>query len=80
MVRNTPLLFADKRTVRKDDLIEVDKVLKDKVEKSYYVFHRDYHKWYSLADQRCDEVVIFPTWTSETNREVFAGMHFCFNG
>ncbi|KAL2131081.1 hypothetical protein VTI74DRAFT_5577 [Chaetomium olivicolor] len=65
VVRNTPLLFCDRRTVAKQDLIEVDKVLPDKVEKSYFLFYRDYHRWYSLSGQRSDEVAVFPTWTSE---------------
>ncbi|KAF2181560.1 hypothetical protein K469DRAFT_692027 [Zopfia rhizophila CBS 207.26] len=72
IVKNTPLLFCHKRSVRKDDLIEVDKVLQDKVEKSYFLFHRDYHKWFYLADQRSDEVAIFPTWVSESTGD-FAG-------
>ncbi|KAK0615088.1 hypothetical protein B0T17DRAFT_510897 [Bombardia bombarda] len=65
VVRNTPLLFCDRRTVPKDDLIEVDKVLPDKVEKSYFLFHRDYHRWYSLSAQTSEEVAVLPTWTSE---------------
>jgi hypothetical protein len=65
VVRNTPLLFCDRRTVRKQDLIEVDKVLPDKVEKAYFLFYRDYHLWYYLSGQRSDEVAVFPTWTSE---------------
>lgn len=40
-------------------------MLPDKVEKSYFLFHRDYHRWYSLSGQRNDEVVVFPTWTTE---------------
>ncbi|KAF2810716.1 uncharacterized protein BDZ99DRAFT_462061 [Mytilinidion resinicola] len=67
VVKNTPLLFCDKRTIQKTDLIEVDKVLQDKVEKSYFLFHRDYHKWYYLANQRSDEVFLFPTWTSKSD-------------
>jgi hypothetical protein len=65
-VKNTPLLFCDRRTVRKDDLVEVDKVLSDKVERSYFLFHKNYHQWYYLSSQRNNEVAIFPTWSSVT--------------
>ncbi|KAK3338669.1 hypothetical protein B0T25DRAFT_636407 [Lasiosphaeria hispida] len=66
VVRNTPLLLCDRRTVLTQDLIEVDKVLPDKVEKAYFMFYRDYHRWYYLSDQTSDEVAVFPTWTSES--------------
>ncbi|KAI0415003.1 hypothetical protein F5X98DRAFT_232502 [Xylaria grammica] len=66
IVGNTPLLLCDRRTVLKDDLIEVDKVLSDKVEKSYFLFHKEYHSWYYISGQRTDEVAIFPTWLSDS--------------
>ena len=72
VVQNTPLLFCDRRTVPKKDLIEVDKVLSDKVEKSYFMFYQDYHGWYYLSEQRSDEVAVFPTWTSMPEGD-FAG-------
>ncbi|TPX09380.1 uncharacterized protein E0L32_009424 [Thyridium curvatum] len=71
-VKNTPLLFCDRRSVPKKDLIEVHKVRSDKVEKSYFLFHRDYHRWYYLSGQRKEEVAIFPTWQSDS-RDDFAG-------
>ncbi|KAK0721255.1 hypothetical protein B0T21DRAFT_373274 [Apiosordaria backusii] len=71
-VRNAPLLFCDRRTVPKQDLVEVDKVLPDKVEKSYFLYYRDYHQWYTLFGQRSDEVVVFPTWRSDDLGESFA--------
>ncbi|ERS95530.1 hypothetical protein HMPREF1624_08046 [Sporothrix schenckii ATCC 58251] len=37
VVRNAPLVITDKRTVPQDDLMEVEKVLPDKVERSNYV-------------------------------------------
>lgn len=78
VVRNTPLLFCDRRTVPAEDLIEVDKVLPDKVEKSWFMFYRGYHRWYTLAGQRSDEVAVFPTWTSEPMGP-FASMLCSFN-
>lgn len=62
----------------KTDLIEVDKVLKDKVEKSFFVFNRDHHKWYYLSEQRNDEPFIFATWVSESNGETYAGIQTGF--
>lgn len=72
-MRNTPLLLCDRRSVQREDLIEVDKVLSDKVEKSYFLFHRDYHRWYSLHNQRSDEVVMFLTWCMDSDDSETAG-------
>lgn len=60
-----PLLLCDQRTVRKNDLVEVDRVLPDKVEKGFYLFYRDSQEWYWLSSQRPEEVTIFKTWDSE---------------
>lgn len=73
VVRNTPLLLCDRRSVLRKDLIEVDKVLPDKVEKSHFLFHRDYHRWFSLSNQQSDEVAIFITWTSDSDDPALAG-------
>ena len=32
------------------DLIEVDKVLSDKIEKAYYVKYRPYYQWYYMSE------------------------------
>ncbi|KAH8586902.1 hypothetical protein B0O99DRAFT_46141 [Bisporella sp. PMI_857] len=61
-VQNAPLVVCDRRSVKCGDVIEVDKVLADKVEKGLYAFHKDYHQWYWLPDQTPDEVIIFVSW------------------
>lgn len=73
VVMNTPLLLCDRQSVQRKDLIEVDKVLPDKVEKSYFLHYRDYHRWHSLRNQRLDEVAMFITWRSDLAGQKFAG-------
>jgi hypothetical protein len=61
-VQNAPLLLSDRRSIKKADLIEVDKVLPDKVEKAFFLYHRQDQKWFYLPDQEPDEVALFITW------------------
>ncbi|KAI0101400.1 hypothetical protein GGR51DRAFT_336070 [Nemania sp. FL0031] len=68
-VTSAPLVLADRRTVFKDDLIEVDQVMRDKVNKTAYVYYHPDQKWYWLSNQRSDEIIMFPTWVAETNDE-----------
>ena len=75
VVKNAPLVVTDCRTVKANDLLEVDKVLPDKIEKAYYVIHRPYHKWYWMSDQTPDEPALFKTWTSSCDG-VLAGVYF----
>jgi hypothetical protein len=71
-VENAPLILGDCSSIPKADLVEVDKVLPDKVEKAYFIHHRPYHRWLFLSDQEPDELLIFASWTPETGTE-FAG-------
>lgn len=71
-VENAPLVITDRRTVLKEDLLEVDKVLPDKVEKAYYLLHRGHHKWYYMSHQTPEDVALFMTWSSQ-NEDTIAG-------
>ncbi|KAH8591411.1 hypothetical protein B0O99DRAFT_690768 [Bisporella sp. PMI_857] len=68
-VENAPLVLCDSRTVFHEDLVEVDKVLPNKVEHSFYLKYRDYHKWFMLSNQQPDEVIFFNTWDSVMNEK-----------
>lgn len=68
-----PIVLADRRTVKKSDLIEVEKVVPDKVEKAYYVMHQDHHSWFYMSNQTPDEPIMFVTWCSSDVTEA-AGM------
>lgn len=59
-----------------DDLIEVDKVLPDEIEKACYLKHRSYHQWYSMSNQTKEDLALFKTWDSERNGAI-AGMLSC---
>lgn len=61
-VKNAPLLLSDRRSIRKKDLVEVDKVLPDKVEKAFFLYYRKDQKWFYLPDQEPNEVAFFVTW------------------
>lgn len=61
IVKNAPLVNADRRTVLQSDLMEVEKVLIDKVERNYYVKNKPYHEYYYMSDQSPDHVTIFTT-------------------
>ncbi|KUJ16721.1 uncharacterized protein LY89DRAFT_645599 [Mollisia scopiformis] len=61
-VKNAPLVLTDRRSVHKEDLIEVEKVLPDKVERAYFVKYQAYHRWYYLSEQSPKDVAMFVTW------------------
>ncbi len=66
-VMNAPLVLADRRTVSKQDVLEADQVMSDKVTKTAYVYYRPDQSWYWLANQDPDEIIMFPTWKAETD-------------
>ena len=76
-VENAPLILCDRRSIKKPDLVEVDKVLPDKVEKHFFLIYREYHKWHWISNQEADEVILFLSWTPEGDRET-AGMFITF--
>ncbi|KAK4176445.1 hydroxylase/desaturase CTB9 [Triangularia setosa] len=62
VVKTAPLVIMDRRTVLQDDLIEVEKVLPDKIERGYYVKYQSYHKYFYMSDQGPENVALFTTW------------------
>lgn len=56
--------------MKQEDLVEVEKVLPDKVERAYYLKHRDYHEWFYMSDQSPDDVAIFTTWDNSKGDDV----------
>jgi len=71
-VKNAPLVITDRRSVQPDDLVEVEKIIPDKIERAYYLLHRTHTKWYYMSDQTEQDVAIFTTWDCEM-LENFAG-------
>lgn len=61
-VKNAPLILSDRRTVFKRDLIEVDQIMPDIVNKTAFLCYCPSQKYYWLAEQRPEEVAIFATW------------------
>jgi hypothetical protein len=66
-VKNAPLLFADRRTVAKEDIVEVEQVHPDKVNPTAFVYNRPGHVWYWLSRQKPEEIAIFTTWAPESS-------------
>lgn len=55
-----------------DDLMEVEKVLPDKVERNYYVKYQPYHEYFFMSEQGPEDVALFTTWDIEKS-EIVAG-------
>lgn len=73
VVTNAPLVISDRRSILQDDLIEVEKVLPDKVERNAYVKYKPYHQYYYLSNQGPEDVALFMTWDMERGKRT-AGM------
>jgi hypothetical protein len=63
-VQQTPLVVVDRRTVRYEDIIEVDQVAPTKVEFSMSLKYQKGQNYYWLSDQSADEVILFTSWDS----------------
>ncbi|KAK7420405.1 hypothetical protein QQX98_002828 [Neonectria punicea] len=61
-VQTAPLAFCDPRTIKTDDLIEVDKVAPESVELGYYMKHRTHQRWYWMSHQEPEDPVLFISW------------------
>lgn len=71
-MEHTPLVLCDRRTIRTDDILEVDQVAPTKVELSMSLKFKEDQKYYWLSDQTPEEVVLFTSWDS-VQSELFAG-------
>ena len=74
VVENAPLVLCDRRSVRKRELIEVDKVLPDKVEQAFFIHHNKDQKWYYLSRQAPEEVTLFVSWRPEGDGDIAGGL------
>jgi len=63
-VQQTPLVVVDRRTVRYEDIVEVDQVAPTKVEFSMSLKYQKGQNYYWLSDQSADEVILFTSWDS----------------
>ena len=57
--------MCDRRTVRSQDIVEVDQVAPTKLELSMSLKHQEGQKYYWLPKQTPEEVTIFTSWDSE---------------
>jgi len=64
VVRDAPLALCDRRSVRRDDLVPVDKVHENIWEEGLYLKYRTYHRWYWKSLQTKDEAIMFISWDS----------------
>ncbi|RDW67054.1 hypothetical protein BP5796_09803 [Coleophoma crateriformis] len=78
VVQDNPIAFCDRRTVRREDLISVDKIHEDHWEEGLYMYDRPWHKWYWVSDQTSDEVTLFVTWDSKEGNTVACPPHVSF--
>ncbi|KAK4221670.1 hydroxylase/desaturase CTB9 [Podospora fimiseda] len=62
VVKNAPLILTDRRTILQDDLMEVERVLPDQIQRAYYLKHQPYHRYFYMSDQGPDEVALFTSW------------------
>lgn len=65
VVKDCPLAFCDRRSVPKQDLVEIDKVHEDHWEGGYLIKYNPDHRWYWLPNQTSNEVSVFLTWDSD---------------
>ena len=64
-IKDWPLAMLDYRSVDKaSDFIAADVIYPHYVGESFNVFHNSRHKWFYLADQMADEVLIFKSFDS----------------
>ena len=75
-MENAPLVLCDRRSVRKQELIEVDKVLPDKVEKAFFINYNKDQEWYYLSQQAPDEVTLFVSWRPEGDEDIAGGLKY----
>jgi hypothetical protein len=62
---DAPLALADKRTVRRDDLVPNDLLYRERRGQTYAVRHNAGHRWFWFPRQRRDEVTAFIHYDSE---------------
>ncbi|OCL09233.1 hypothetical protein AOQ84DRAFT_404936 [Glonium stellatum] len=63
-VDNAPLVLCDRRSVRRSDLLEADKVSPGLIERDSMLKYDTNQKWYWLSNQQPDEVTLFKSWDS----------------
>lgn len=68
-VGSWPLAVCDARTVRNSDLVSSDLVRRRYVGEAYFATYSERHKWYYLADQDRDEVVMIKIYDSSSHAE-----------
>lgn len=69
IVEDSPLALCDASSVRKEDLLECDKVHADHVGEGLYLKFHQKQKWYWLSKQTREEALVFVTWDSTQNKD-----------
>ncbi|KAK1834718.1 hypothetical protein QBC39DRAFT_342660 [Podospora conica] len=73
-VQRDALGVCDRRSVRPEDVLEVDKVLPNNVELETYIYHRPHHKWYYMSEQTPEDVLLFVQWEEHQPSKEIAGV------
>jgi hypothetical protein len=73
-VENTPLILCDRRSVRSDDILEVDQVSPAKVELSMSLKYNQNQIYYWLSDQCNEEILMFTSWDSVQDNSIASKM------
>ena len=77
-VKDSPLAFADARSVPFEDLVPSDLVYPDRVGETYSVLHRPDHRWYFVPDLCVDEALLIKCFDSETDGRARFVAHTAF--
>ncbi|KAI0036517.1 hypothetical protein K488DRAFT_40880 [Vararia minispora EC-137] len=70
-VAHHPLAVADFRSVnREEELLPTRHIYQDREGSTFSVKHSPSHKWYYLADQTPDEVILIKCWDSDSTKSL----------
>ncbi len=78
-VTDTPLAFADARSVRPEDFIAVDLKYPDRTGEVYRVAHNPAHRWFYFPQLRADEALLIKSYDSAKDGRVRFTPHTAFD-
>ncbi|KAI0036518.1 hypothetical protein K488DRAFT_67538 [Vararia minispora EC-137] len=71
-VAHHPLAVADFRSVNREELVTARHIYQDREGSTFSIKHSPSHKWYYLADQTPDEVILIKCWDSDLTKSLLA--------
>jgi hypothetical protein len=73
VVEDAPLALCDRRSLKKEDLVLVDKIHPGYWEEGLCIKNRPYHQWFWKPKMTSDEVILFLSWDSHENQDELVG-------